>query len=267
MKSFLGWGSSVIGVCLCITMLTGCRGYKFNDVPFNESPSADMAKRSVYEDGSIIRYRTNLLIGLMLYRSKAGEWRRGEQIVGRAPIPDPQPIVDGKVFETKVDKNFTASGGGAMPIFTFAGELATNAMSEVLVIDQNLIAIEPTQIPWERLKEEAKRAARADDTGRFWVQAVMLTDVLRRTVSSSEGSTTVSGVAFGAKGSVFSGGTTFQRAPIITMLLIDIDRLAKEIATLEKSGEVNPKSEDLKRAIEAATATHTVRGAFAGVED
>jgi len=216
--------TSVI-IILTVFILGSCAGIQFNDSN-NAYKTLPMSfqNRSIWHDPSVVKYKLQGLQGYIIEK-KVGEdhFNRIYQI-----LPDdfdftPELIKDADYYHSLVDSRFVTEGSGRFPILEIAASLSHQQMMELTIIDKAILYVDDKDIPWGKLMNFVSSNPLEDNVTRYWVQAVMTTQVLSKTASKVESDAQVSGSAYQVNGQIYNAAETQDRNTIITMLLVDIE--------------------------------------------
>jgi len=202
----------------------GCGGLSFVDSPTNLPVPPSLAKRTLFEDSSIIQYDLELLVGFVLQRDGQGEkWARREGILPDGYTGKLVLIDDGKFYSSIVDRSVAYTSSGIIPILSVAASLDAKSRIELTIEDSAMMMVQ--DIPWAKLRAYEKNNPRSENQERVWVQSVMLTKMYLKKATQINASGTVSGAAYSAGGKVYNANSSMQRQSFITMLLVDLNRL------------------------------------------
>lgn len=237
-------------ISLLVLALTGCVGVKFNPSPLNVPLPDNFAKRSLWGDTGILQYRLDGLVGHVLVAEPDELFKRKQQILRDGYSLVQVAIDGGEVYQSKIDSRAAGGANAGIPLLGFAAKLGAEQTMEVVITDTSMVFIEPKDIPIEKLITEASKP-NPDNLRRVWVQAVMLTQVVKRMHTKVDADTTVTGSTFGANGKVFNEAGVFQRDPKITMLLVDLEDLAQMTAApmMLKGSKVPPLADTFASAL------------------
>jgi hypothetical protein len=228
MKLFKNYYIQVIFISSVI--ICGCQGIKFNNcqdvfIP----PSQSFKERSIWTDASIIQYKLQALFGYIITKSDIeNKYKRVIQILPNNYTPNLEPITEGEFYHSLINSDFATKISGNIPILSVAADLQATQMMEITILDKCLIYMDDNNIPWDKLKDYVKTHPKKNGNDRFWVQAVMLTQMLSKTATTCKSNETVSGSAYQVNGQTYNAGETQNKTPYITMLLIDIDQIDTE---------------------------------------
>ncbi len=248
-----------------IGLAVGCSGVKFASSPMNMPLPRNIAKRSVWEDTGILKYRLDGLVAHVLVAKGDGTYKRKQQLLKDGCQLDQVAIDGGNVYQSKIDSRVVGDANLSVPILGFANKLQADQAMEVVINDTMMIFIESKDIPVDKLMAEAEKP-NPDKLDRFWVQAVMLTQVVKRLHTKIEAGTTVIGATFGANGQLYNESGVFHSDPKITMLLVNIDDFSKGFREKKyaKDGIVDTagtryKSGEIERALTDSTIAKAIR--------
>jgi hypothetical protein len=106
--------------------------------------------------------------------------------------------------------------------------LSANRTASVTIIDTAQVFIPYADVPVDVLLAEAMKPALPGTTKRYYIQGVLLATVLTQYGQQINADASgVVGNTFGAKGNVYNEEQTVNRDFRISLLLIDLDRLAQ----------------------------------------
>lgn len=209
-------------ICLA---LSACSGMKFNNsTNVFKIPSAALKERTLWHDPSIIQYKLQSLSGYIIQKkSGQNKFRRMKQVIPNGFILEPEPISDGEFYHSLINSQFVTTVAANVPILSAAATLRSEQMMEITIVDKALIHIDDSKIPWAQLKAFVDSNPLETGDERFWVQGVMVTQMLTKTATKVNSDARVSGAAFQVDGQTYNASETQDRTPYITMLTLDID--------------------------------------------
>lgn len=208
---------------------SGC-GLKFINSAVNLPVPPTLQERTLFKDTSIIQYDLELLSGYVLERERPDSlWNRRKQILPAGFQPTVKPIPEGEFYHSIVDNQIAASGGATIPILSIASSLKVNQRMELTITDAALVVVPDKDIPWTELASYAQAHQLPPGSQRVWVQAVMLTKLMFNQAVETNADATVSGGAYKVDGKVYNHDTSLQRQPYLTMLLIDVNELVRQL--------------------------------------
>jgi len=212
--------------------LSGCAGVRFADIPqFNRALPDDYRNRVLWKEVDIFKYNLAQLAGHVVTTSdpSGGRFERGARILGRDTVPTLQPIRDGTLYHSKIDRDASVEGD----YLAFAAKLSDRQTADVVIVDTSQVFIPFEEVPVEALLAEAAKERPTPSTRRYYIQGVLLATVTTRYgVQIDAGASGVIGSTFGAKGKVFNEEDTVSKDVRISLLLIDLDELTKKHAAL-----------------------------------
>jgi hypothetical protein len=226
----------------------GC-GIRFGEAALNASLPDTFKNRAVWDDPSILSYRLSELPGTLVHEvtgpNGAKSYKRVKYIVADGFVPTIDAIKDGTIYSSKVDTGAAVQGN----YLAFAASLSTDQTVDVTITDAALSLIPQANVPMAKLLEEAKQAA-PPGTRRLWIQAAMLSLVVKRTYTKITASASgVVGDTFGAKGNVYHDSSSLNNDRTIALLIYDIDalkegegRLASARGLLQVGGQPVPRA-------------------------
>ena len=206
--------------------LMGCAGVRFSDVPqFNKGLPEDFKRRVLWNETDIFKYNLQQLVGHVIYaKGQTGEYDRGPRYVKLGTSPALKVVDSGQVYQSKIDNGAEAEGS----YLSFAAKLSDSQTVDVNIIDTAQVFIPYEDVPVDDLLKEANKPAPSGTTKRCYVQGVLLATVMTQYgVKVNADASGVVGNAFGAKGNVYNEEQTVSRDFRISLLLIDLDRLAQ----------------------------------------
>lgn len=221
---------SVIALSSCVNSPPKI-GVQFGESAIAFAAPPDFLKeRSVWHDPSVIQYKLQSLAGYIIEKNQGeNKFRRVKQVIPEGYIMEVEPTVEGQVYHSLIDSKFAITGSGGIPLLNFAGTLKDNQMLEVTILDKALIHVNDSIIPWNKLQNHIDTKPLAGGTERYWIQAVLITDVLSKSATKIESDGKITGSGFQVNGSVYNLSETQSRAPNLTLLLLDFDKaLAKK---------------------------------------
>lgn len=214
-------------VCILLILFTlpACSGITFNNsANAFKSPSATLSERTLWHDPSIIQYKLQSLSGYIIQKkSGQNKFKRIKQIIPNNFLLEPQPITDGEFYHSLVNSKFVTTIAANVPILSAAASLNSEQMMEITIIDKALIHIDDSKIPWTQLKAFVDANPLEPNDERFWVQGVMVTQMLTKTATKITSDAHVSGSAYQVDGQTYNASETQDKTPYITMLTLDID--------------------------------------------
>jgi hypothetical protein len=223
---------------LCVTLaslfLASCAGMKFNDsVNVFKAPSGTLKERTLWHDPSVIQYKLQSLSGYIVQKKSGDEkFKRIKQILPSGFSVEPEPITNGEFYHSIINSNFVLEGSGNVPILSAAASLSSKQMMEITIVDKSLIHVEDATIPWDDLKTFVEANPLENGDQRFWVQAVMVTQVFTKIATAVDADAQVSGSGYQVNGQTYNATETQDRTPYITMLTLDIDEAVQSDAEL-----------------------------------
>lgn len=232
---------SIIISCMLMSLCScaGCppkgKGVTFNDISnINQALPDSYKNRSIWSDPSIIKYKLTGLVGYVI--QKKDQNSNFERTISRI-VPNDYtlqveqiPADVAKIYYSIIDSNFKVSANAALPIIQATCQVETNQVMELIITDKCMIYIPDEILPIEDLI----RIAQTDNPNHYkrcWVQAVMLTEVMKKNYTHVSSDSTVTGTTFAVGGKVYNNNSSsgFQSEPVITMLLVDLDELKLQV--------------------------------------
>jgi hypothetical protein len=215
-------------VFLGLVLLTGCDGggVRFSDIPeFNKALPEDFKRRVLWNETDIFKYNLEQLAGHVIYaKGPAGEFDRGPRYLKPDKHPALKVVESGEVYHSKIDSGAQAEGN----YLAFAAKLSGDQTASVSIADTAQAFIPYEDVPVENLLAEVQRPIPSGSTKRYYIQGVLLATVLTQYGAKINADASgVAGTVFGAKGKVYREDETVSRDFRISLLLIDIDRLAQ----------------------------------------
>jgi hypothetical protein len=234
-------------ICLIAwALVSACRSLSFGPADMNAVIGDDFSKRLVWPDSSILQYELAELTGWVIYEPKvlpAGT--QGSQELDNDALPQRvrqilkpgtklsvRPIMDGRVYESKIDSRAAAQGS----YLAFASKLDSDKKAHVTIDDAAICLVSAADIPWDELTALAQQPD--PEKRRYWVQGTLLTLTGVRMFHKLSGSTEI-GVADafgGANGEVYVSNDQFKKSPMISMLTIDLDELLTAMERVQGPG-------------------------------
>ncbi|MFV9645322.1 MAG: hypothetical protein ACNYWU_05815 [Desulfobacterales bacterium] len=210
---------------LATLFITGCVGIKFNNsTNVFKAPPGSLKERTLWHDPSVIQYKLQSLSGYIVSKkANSAKFKRIKQILPDNFKIEPEPIADGEFYHSLINAKFATEGSGNVPILFAAASLSSEQMMEITIVDKVLIHVDDKIIPWDSLKEFVENNPLQEGEERFWVQAVMVTQVFTKTAVSVDSDAQVSGSAYQVAGQTYNASETQDRTPYITMLTLDVD--------------------------------------------
>ncbi|WP_253993352.1 hypothetical protein [Myxococcus qinghaiensis] len=208
---------------LLALLLSGC-GVTFSNTPeFNKGLPEDFKRRVLWNETDIFKYNLEQLAGHVIYsKASTGEYDRGPRLTTSGKSPTFKLIDNGQVYHSKIDNAAKAEGS----YLAFAATMSNDQTADVSIIDTAQVLIPYEDVPVTDLAKISETKA-PQGVKRYYIQGVLLASVTTRYGATIK--TDASGVVgntFGAKGSVFNEQQTVGRDFRISLLLIDIDRMA-----------------------------------------
>jgi hypothetical protein len=212
---------------LIALVLSGCTtgGLHFSEVALNEPLPDDFKKRVLWTSTDVFKYNLDQLVGHMIYEQaeNPGKFERGPRYVDPDKPPVFKTIDGGIVYHSKVDRAAAAEGS----YLVFAASIGGSNTVDVTIADTAQVFLPYERIPIAELVKESKKAPEKPATKRYYIQGVLLATVTRQAGSAIEANASgVVGDAYKAKGTVYHKASQVIRDVRISLLTIDIDRLA-----------------------------------------
>ncbi|MBU8900926.1 hypothetical protein KRR26_35545 [Corallococcus sp. M34] len=224
-----------VWIALFASLLGGC-GVTFSNVPeFNKGLPEDFKRRVLWNETDLFKYNLEQLAGHVIYsKASAAEYDRGPRLVTNGKSPSFKLIDNGQVYHSKVDNGAKAEGS----YLAFASTMSAEQTADVSIIDTAQVFIPYEDVPVDELVKIAEASA-PQGVKRYYIQGVLLASVTTRYGAKINADASgIVGDTFGAKGSVYNEQQAVGRDFRISLLLIDIDRMAM----LKKAPQLNPQA-------------------------
>jgi hypothetical protein len=224
---------AVVGIFLLVG-LAGCdRGGDvhalFDDVPINNQLPKNLKDRNLFDDPSgLYKFNPAELVGWVVNiepDAKVYVFRKFILAPGYAPIVKSIPEKEGKLFDATIDKGADVSAS----YLSFAAAFDAKQVATVSIRDWANIFVKNNDVPWDALVREAAVPKENPATGRYWIQGALLTSVDASIFQEANANAKFAGPTFGANGKVFSKSSEEVHDNLISVQILDIDGLAKEL--------------------------------------
>jgi hypothetical protein len=137
---------------------------------------ADYRNRTLWPGTDIFKYNLSELAGSYVRRDADGTFTRLNRVVKPGYKPEFRVKDLKTIYESNIDRRASVHGS----YLAFAASLKANERAQVKIQDIGMVFIKGDDLPRKDIAEQAIRAYKADEHGRYYIQGVLLASVATR---------------------------------------------------------------------------------------
>jgi hypothetical protein len=204
----------------------------FSEVSTNLAPPGGLLdQRSVWPDPRVIQYNLEGLAAYLIERPPGGEFERVVRVLEPGYQLKLEPIENGLVYESEIDSGFAVTINATLPFLGADFTPQEDQMFHLTITDAAKMYVADDRIPFAGLCAIALRP-NPRNLERYWVQGVLRTDIHYRQSNkvtvTGDATPAFVGATFKAGGNLYSSRSATLHRPMLTMLLVNIGRLASD---------------------------------------
>jgi hypothetical protein len=165
----------------------------------------DFTMRVIYADSAAVRDNISDLVGRMVAFDRGGLAQKiSQQLLVAGTSLTIEPVSDGPLYESKVDRNASVSAKGTY-LATLSGAFGANSMLEVSVSDIAAVRLSDAQIDWVGVYRSVRAIPESLENHPCFVQGVRLATVTYRAYTKREQKNSIAyGDVFAFDGAIYS---------------------------------------------------------------
>ena len=222
----------LIGIAVISVATAYFVGQKSSRQEFIESSISNSAEvdkvlkgRAIIEPAATGSNNLSRYVGLVIIRDEGAEGfdlSRDQMILTFRPAASEleSEVINRPLFTGKVEQGASVEAGLAM----VGVSIQENQIAEIIVKDEYSVGIPQSLVPAKALQEAALELPAGKEL--WYIESATLTSVTYKTYNKTEGSQSIDGTAFKAKGNFYSTNEQFRYQPRVSLMAWPISTFA-----------------------------------------